>query len=243
MSIKLMSLIWEDHTGELTGIEKAILLKLADHSSEDGMRIYPSFETLALNTGFGLRTIARNIKSLQDKGRIRRIRRRKKGVQTSNCYRINIKILEEKSKKSDVDKTQTRVSQWHSAECHSGTQQSVTVALKTSVVDPSVFNHKDITSEAPVDKSADNVFFEKEEERLLTTEEEYVYIYLISLKISPLVSKRAAKKLSISQINNIVEVYTQQYDKGLIKTNRTSYVGGALKNLLGESNTKVVQIK
>lgn len=104
MSIKLMSLVWDDHTGELNGIEKAILVKLADHSSDDGMRIFPSLDKLSLDTGFNRRTIIRHLKTLEDKKRIKIIKRKKGVINISNSYKINVDLLQKYAAKSSVDK-------------------------------------------------------------------------------------------------------------------------------------------
>jgi DNA-binding transcriptional regulator YhcF (GntR family) len=102
--MKLMTLVWEDHTGELTGIEKAILLKLADHSSEDGRRIFPSLDTVSNHTGFSRSTVIRTLKTLEEKKRIRRTKRRKGIAYMSNSYIINVNLLHKKAEISRVDK-------------------------------------------------------------------------------------------------------------------------------------------
>ena len=65
-----MTLIWQDHTGELTGIEKAVLLKMADHAADNGTQIFPSIKTLALDTGFSEKTVRRAINTLIEKKRL-----------------------------------------------------------------------------------------------------------------------------------------------------------------------------
>lgn len=95
MSIKLMSLIWQDHTGELTGIEKAILIKMADYAADNGTQIFPSVKTLALDTAFSEKTVRRAINTLIEKKRLTKTIRSRKAVHISNLYRINTAALQQ----------------------------------------------------------------------------------------------------------------------------------------------------
>lgn len=107
MSIKLMSLIWEDHTGELTGIEKTVLIKMADHAADNGTQIFPSVRRISLDTGFCETAIKDAIKGLVAKKRISKTVRSKKLHHITNLYRIHVAVLEEaanRKKQSKVDK-------------------------------------------------------------------------------------------------------------------------------------------
>lgn len=97
MSIKLMSLIWDDHTGELTGIEKAVLLRMADFAAENGTQIFPSYKRLSEDTGFSESSVKRAIVALIQKKRISKTRRSRKLQHITNLYRINVTVLKEKT--------------------------------------------------------------------------------------------------------------------------------------------------
>ena len=56
-----MSQVWES---ALPPSEKYVLLALADHSRDDGTRIYPSVKTVCRKTGFSRRTVQRHINTL-----------------------------------------------------------------------------------------------------------------------------------------------------------------------------------
>lgn len=93
MSIKVMTAVWELEEG-LTGIEKAILLKLADYGSNSGHSIYPGLRTLERKTSFHRNTIIKSIKSLQQKGFIEKsYNYGEVGQQLNNNYRILISKL------------------------------------------------------------------------------------------------------------------------------------------------------
>lgn len=100
MSIKLMSLVWQDHTGTLAGIEKAVLLRMADFAADNGTQIFPSVKRLVLDTGFGNTAIKEAIKKLVAKKYITKTIRTNKSVHISNLYRINIATL---AKAANVD--------------------------------------------------------------------------------------------------------------------------------------------
>lgn len=93
MSIKLMSLVWQDHTGNLSGIEKAVLLRMADFAADNGTQIFPSVTRIALDTGFSDKSIRRAINSLVEKKYISKTIRSRKTVHISNLYRINTATL------------------------------------------------------------------------------------------------------------------------------------------------------
>ena len=103
MSIKVMSSIWDDHSGLLTGIEKAILLRLADFGSDSGVDIWPGKSKLSKDTGFSPETIKRVLRSLSNK-KIISIKHRKKDVTNdindTNLYTINVDLFD-KNKPGD----------------------------------------------------------------------------------------------------------------------------------------------
>ena len=76
MSIKIMTQVWEI---TLPDSEKIALLALADCANDEG-GCWPSMATLARKCSKGERTLQKAIKSLCDKGPLRRDERRGKGV-------------------------------------------------------------------------------------------------------------------------------------------------------------------
>lgn len=67
MSIKLMSLVWEDP--DFDPYERLVMLSLADHANDDGL-CYPSIARLCQRTGMKERGVQTVIKRLVEKGRI-----------------------------------------------------------------------------------------------------------------------------------------------------------------------------
>jgi hypothetical protein len=101
MSIKLMSLIWEDHTKQLTNPEKSVMTRLADFASDSGESIFPSLNRLADDLSLSRRGVIKIIDSLIEKGYISKLNRTKEnGSNKSNLYTINVEKLE-----SNVDKS------------------------------------------------------------------------------------------------------------------------------------------
>ncbi len=99
-----MSLVWADHTGELTGIEKAVLLRMADFAADNGTQIFPSTKRLADDTGFSDKSIRRAIVSLVKKKYISKTIRTNKAVHISNLYRINVNTLQKAADMNPVKK-------------------------------------------------------------------------------------------------------------------------------------------
>ena len=90
MSVKLMTAVWENKTGNLDAYETAYLLKLADY----GPQIFPSTATLSKRTRISQEKIRRINISLEQKGYLSIIRRmRKNGSYASNEYRLNANKL------------------------------------------------------------------------------------------------------------------------------------------------------
>lgn len=87
MSIKLMRAIWDGRESlGLSGIDAAILVKLADFAQDDGSSVYPSLEHVANKTGFSRSTIKRSIKLLCAKNILVNV---SGGKTLTNLYRID----------------------------------------------------------------------------------------------------------------------------------------------------------
>jgi len=67
--------------------EKLLLLVIANYADEQG-RAWPSVETLARDTGMSRTSVKRTMKKLEDTGFIRRQKRVKGYLQTSNLYTL-----------------------------------------------------------------------------------------------------------------------------------------------------------
>ena len=79
-------------TAQLAAVlRKAVALKLADHSHDDGTRIFPSVATIAAQTEISERAVQRVIASLIDQGIIRLVRAG--GGKTTNEYAFNLATL------------------------------------------------------------------------------------------------------------------------------------------------------
>lgn len=115
-----MSAIWNDRTNRLTGIETAILIKLADHGSAFANNIFPSIAFLAASTKFSERTVQRAIDSLVKKKVLKKQIRIKNKKQTSNKYLLNFKFfsikhdnLKDSKQLKKSKKIKARVSESH----------------------------------------------------------------------------------------------------------------------------------
>ena len=94
MSIKLMTAVWDNQSGNLDVYETAYLSKLADISSDNGTGIWPSIKTLSEKTRISERKIKYMNQTLPDKGYLEVVERtRENGSQTSNEYRLNANKL------------------------------------------------------------------------------------------------------------------------------------------------------
>lgn len=91
MSILLMSLVWEIKFPTQT--QKLVMLKMADHSSDDGMNIYPSNEVLAYQIGCDVRSIQRAIKVMDQAGVLINLHRGGKGDGDTNQWQLNVELL------------------------------------------------------------------------------------------------------------------------------------------------------
>lgn len=94
MSIKLMTAVWENKTGNLTKDETSYLVKLCDSAADNGTQVWPSRKVLVQKTRISESTQKRLDKSLTEKGYLEVIsRERPNGSRTSNEYRINANKL------------------------------------------------------------------------------------------------------------------------------------------------------
>lgn len=66
MSISLMTLVWHLSIGKSN--EKIVLLKCADHASDDGSGIYPGRELLAASTELSISTVQRVLRTFVENG-------------------------------------------------------------------------------------------------------------------------------------------------------------------------------
>jgi DNA-binding transcriptional MocR family regulator len=103
---------WAWQQTDLAPTQKLVLLALADFHTET-FGCFPSIEVLAEKTCLSRRTVIRCIDDLVEKSVINKRTRRTKTHQSSNFYTFNFTAL-----KPPVEPE---------AECHHGTQQSVTV--------------------------------------------------------------------------------------------------------------------
>ena len=65
MSVKVMGMVWDL---EIPRDEKFVLLAFADHADHDGLNVYPSYERVALKTGYSERQVKRIVARLKKRG-------------------------------------------------------------------------------------------------------------------------------------------------------------------------------
>lgn len=87
MSVRIMSMVFDRYP--VGGGEYVLALALADHSHEDGSRIFPSVESLAQKSRQSVRTIQRQLIAMQESGWLVLVREGGKGPKNTNEYRIN----------------------------------------------------------------------------------------------------------------------------------------------------------
>lgn len=84
MSIKQMTKVFDDQT--VKGNEKLLFLSLADFSNDEGV-CHPSYNTLMKKTTMNKASVSKWLKSLEDKNKILKAKRkRKNGANSSNKY-------------------------------------------------------------------------------------------------------------------------------------------------------------
>lgn len=69
MSVRAMSWVWSSSTAE--GLDRFVLLAIADCANDDGEQAWPAVSTLASKTGLSERTVQRCVKSLTALGELR----------------------------------------------------------------------------------------------------------------------------------------------------------------------------
>jgi helix-turn-helix protein len=86
MSVRVMSWVWESSLSE--GIDRLVLLAIADSASDHGGDAWPSVHTLARKAAVSERTVQRAVRSLVELGELEvRANAGKHGV---NVYRVNM---------------------------------------------------------------------------------------------------------------------------------------------------------
>lgn len=112
MSIKIMTAVWDNQTGNLDAYETAYLLKLADY----GPQVFPSIPTLAKKTRISPRKIQYLNESLAAKGYLNVIERvRLNGSKTSNAYQLNVNKLLIEAGMEPMDNDETGIPPAHCA--------------------------------------------------------------------------------------------------------------------------------
>ncbi len=92
----------------LSTTEKFIFLMICNYTDENG-ECYPSVDRLAEDCVVNERTVRRVIKSLCEKGYIRKTERFKNGVQTSNLYHVNPSKNGCVTESHHIDASQSRI--------------------------------------------------------------------------------------------------------------------------------------
>lgn len=226
MSIKLMSMVWDDHTTELTGIEKSVLLKLCDCAADDGTRAFPSVPTISLATGFCVSSVQRAVKSLQSKKRLtRQFRKKDKIVNLVNNYRINVAELQMAA--TSVDKGQKYkgggVSQLPGVVSHS--YQGGVSQLPNPSLDPSYRSvigceHPSTAVDKSKSKRANDSYKNKTKDNTLTKSQEKelnklnyddakIYDTLIKMGVFKAYALKITKTHSAGELSQYIEAANQ----------------------------------
>lgn len=90
MSIRVMSLVWNSN---LSGVEKSVLLAMADYASDSGDSIFPSIATLAKKSSWSERSVQRAINNLIEQECLELVKEGG-GRSSTNLYRIRVDTLE-----------------------------------------------------------------------------------------------------------------------------------------------------
>jgi Helix-turn-helix domain len=91
MSVRAMT--WAFYDSRAKGLDKLVLLAIADHVHDDGRDAYPSIETLARKCGIGKATVIRSIHSLETLGDLG-VERHGRGRGRMHTYRL---LMEKRS--------------------------------------------------------------------------------------------------------------------------------------------------
>jgi len=154
MSIKLMSLAWAI-TG-LTPLEKLVLLKLSDHSNDEG-HSWPGRDHLSTACSCSIRGVVNSISKLESLGLLEKIKRTNdNGFQRSNLYILKIEEYVSNNKENiGVQSvhplcTQTENTGVHSV--HPRGALSDTLGVHSVHPETSIETSIETTKEKPVDK-------------------------------------------------------------------------------------------
>jgi hypothetical protein len=93
-----MSAIWKNQSLGLSGVETAILVKMADHAADNGTQIFPSFQTISKSTKFSVRAIKYTVADLVKRKIIILVKRGNSKTHKSNLYRLNLKMIIQEEK-------------------------------------------------------------------------------------------------------------------------------------------------
>lgn len=91
MSLKASRWVWEHSTS--AGLDRLVLLAIADHADEFGGSAWPSLTRLAEMCGMSRRSVIRSVERLVESGELERVRRGGRSGRggMSNGYRIHLK--------------------------------------------------------------------------------------------------------------------------------------------------------
>lgn len=86
-----MSLVWEVRFP--TNVQKLVMLKLADHASDNGESIFPAVANLAYQIGCDERSVQRTTRVLEACGLLRKVHVGGGGPRDTNRYEIDVDLL------------------------------------------------------------------------------------------------------------------------------------------------------
>lgn len=101
MAIKVMDWVFEKSKSQ--GLERLILLVIADHCNSDGEHAFPRISVIARRANVSQRTVKRKLQDLIERGELSVVQRQG----TSNLYKIVIPDEEAPAEKKQVPKSKT----------------------------------------------------------------------------------------------------------------------------------------
>lgn len=101
MAIKVMDWVFEKSKSQ--GLERLILLVIADHCNSDGEHAFPRISVIARRANVSQRTVKRKLQDLVERGELSVVQRQN----TSNLYKIVIPDEEAPVEKAKGSKTKT----------------------------------------------------------------------------------------------------------------------------------------
>lgn len=214
MSIRLMSLVWADHTGILTAAEKSILLRLADFAADNGTQIFPSLDRIGDDTGYKSRRQVINIlKSLIIKKYIRKINRKDGAQFLTNNYRINVDLLiDNQSEKGIIGRA--KITPPHSDEVGQRLHQGRVKIAPDPSIDPPIHIYKKQQQqnntpreEKPKTENVVVVSEKVDEEEAMKVSEK-----LISMGLSKLYAEKYLKSYGIPYIKDVIQYVEENGD-------------------------------